>query len=62
VVNDPSLTISYAITTALSGTSINGTTGVITAGSTAGTAVVTVSAKDGSNEVVATDTVSVIVE
>lgn len=60
VSNDPSKTISYAITTALSGTSINSTTGVITAGSTAGTAVVTVSLKDG-NDVIATDTVSVIV-
>jgi hypothetical protein len=48
------------VTTALSGTSVNANTGVITAGSTAGTAVITVTATLPDDSTV-TDTVSVVV-
>ena len=61
VCNVPNAVITYAVTTALSGTSVNSSTGVITSGSTAGTAVITVTATLPDESTV-TDTVSVIVE
>ena len=60
VCNVPNAVITYAVTTALSGTSVNSSTGVITAGSTAGTAVITVTATLPDESTV-TDTVSVVV-
>jgi hypothetical protein len=60
VCNVPDAVITYAVTTALSGTSVNSSTGVITAGSTAGTAVITVTATMPDESTV-TDTVSVVV-
>ena len=53
------LLITYAITTALTGTSVT-SAGVVTAGSTTGTAVVTVTATLPDDSTV-TDTVSVVV-
>ena len=61
VCNVPNAVITYAVTTALSGTSVNSGTGVITTGTTAGTAVITVTATLPNDSTV-TDTVSVIVE
>ena len=59
ICNIPGATLSYAITTALSGTSVT-SAGVVTAGTTAGTAVVTVTATLPDDSTV-TDTISVVV-
>ena len=60
ICNMPGATLSYAVTTALSGTSCT-SGGVVTAGTTAGTAVVTVTATYDTNKTV-TDTIKVVVE
>ena len=59
ICNDPEATFTYAVTTALTGVSVTNA-GVISAGTTAGTAVITVSAKKG-NSTIATDTITVTV-
>ncbi len=59
ICNMPGATLSYAVTTALSGTSCT-SAGVVTAGATAGTAVVTVTATYDTNKTV-TDTIKVVV-
>lgn len=58
VTNLAGATISYEVTTSLTGTSVT-SSGVLTTGTTTGTAVVTVTASDGTNSV--TDTINVIV-
>jgi hypothetical protein len=59
ICNDPEATFTYAVTTALTGVSVTNA-GVISAGTTAGTAVITVSAKKGGSTI-ATDTITVTV-
>jgi hypothetical protein len=59
ICNDPNATITYAVTTSLSGVSVTNA-GVISAGTTAGTAVITVTATPASGSAV-TDTITVTV-
>jgi len=59
ICNDPDATITYAVTTALTGVSVTNA-GVISVGTTAGTAVITVTATYA-DDTTATDTITVVV-
>jgi hypothetical protein len=59
ICNDPDATITYAVTTSLSGVSVTNA-GVISVGTTAGTAVITVTATYA-DDTTATDTITVVV-